>query len=57
MTITNSLKEKLGKLAGTIDKKDQSLYRVECALHETQQYLRERLFRNQWRTDLIVCKP
>ena len=39
-TITNSLKEKLGKLAGTIDKQDQSLYRVECALHVTQQYLR-----------------
>ena len=28
------------ELAGTIDKQDQSLYRVECALHETQQYLR-----------------
>ena len=27
-------------MAGTIDKQDQSLYRVECALHETQQYLR-----------------
>ena len=39
-TITNSLEEKLGELAGTIDKQDQSLYRVECALHETQQYLR-----------------
>ena len=39
-TITNSLEEKLGELAGTIDKQDQSLYRVECALHETEQYLR-----------------
>ena len=39
-TITNSLEEKLGELAGTIDKQDQSLYRVECALHETQKYLR-----------------
>ena len=39
-TITNSLEEKLGELAGTIDKQDQSLYRVECALDETQQYLR-----------------
>ena len=39
-TITNSLQEKLGELAGTIDKQDQSLYRVECALDETQQYLR-----------------
>ena len=39
-TITNSLEEKLGELAGTIDKQDLSLYRVECALHETQQYLR-----------------
>ena len=38
-TITNSLEEKLGELAGTIDKQDQSLYRTECALHETQQYL------------------
>ena len=34
-TITNSLEEKLGELAGTIDKQDQSLYRVECALQET----------------------
>jgi len=39
-TITNSLEEKLGELAGTIDNQDQSLYRVECALDETQQYLR-----------------
>ena len=39
-TITNSLEEKLGELAGTMDKQDQSLYRVECALDETQQYLR-----------------
>ena len=39
-TITNSLEEKLGKLSGTIDRQDQSLYRVECALDETQQYLR-----------------
>ena len=39
-TITNSLEEKLGELAGTIDKQDQSLYRVECALDETQQCLR-----------------
>ena len=35
-TVTNSLEEKLGELAGTIDKQDQSLYRVECALDETQ---------------------
>ena len=27
-TITNSLEDKLGELAGTIDKQDQSLYRV-----------------------------
>ena len=33
-TITNSLEEKLGELAGTMDKQDQSLYRVECALDE-----------------------
>ena len=33
-TITNSLEEKGN------NKQDQSLYRVECALHETQQYLR-----------------
>ena len=39
-TIVNSLEEKLGELAGTADKQDQSLYRVECALDETQQYLR-----------------
>ena len=39
-TIVNSLEEKLGELAGTIDRQDQSLYRVECALDETQQYLR-----------------
>ena len=39
-TITNSLEEKLSELAGTIDRQDQSLYRVECALDETQQYLR-----------------
>ena len=39
-TITNLLEEKLGELAGTIDRQDQSLYRVECALDETQQYLR-----------------
>ncbi|XP_068738150.1 uncharacterized protein [Montipora capricornis] len=39
-TIVNSLEEKLGELAGTIDRQDQSLYRVESALDETQQYLR-----------------
>ena len=39
-TITNSREEKLGELAGTIEKQDQSPYRVECALDETQQYLR-----------------
>ena len=39
-TIANSLEEKLGELSGTIDKQDKSLYRVECALDETQQYLR-----------------
>ena len=39
-TITNSLEEKLSELAGAIDRQDQSLYRVECALDETQQYLR-----------------
>ena len=39
-TIVNSLKEKLGELAGTTDRQDQSLYRVESALDETQQYLR-----------------
>ena len=39
-TIVNSLEEKLGELAGTTDRQDQSLYRVESALDETQQYLR-----------------
>ena len=39
-TIVNSLEEKLGELAGTIDRQDQSLYRVESALDETQQYPR-----------------
>ena len=39
-TIVNSLEEKLGDLAGTTDRQDQSLYRVESALDETQQYLR-----------------
>ncbi|XP_068751022.1 uncharacterized protein [Montipora capricornis] len=39
-TIVNSLEEKLGELAGTNDRQDQSLYRVESALDETQQYLR-----------------
>lgn len=39
-TIVNSLEEKLGELAGTIDRQDQSLYRVESALDDTQQYLR-----------------
>ena len=39
-TIVNSLEEKLGELAGTTDRQDQSLYRVESALEETQQYLR-----------------
>ena len=39
-TIVNSLEEKLGELAGTTDRQDQSLYRVECALDETRHYLR-----------------
>ena len=39
-TIVNSFEEKLGELAGTTDRQDQSLYRVESALDETQQYLR-----------------
>ncbi|XP_068704333.1 uncharacterized protein [Montipora foliosa] len=39
-TIVNSLEEKLGELAGTIGRQDQSLYRVESALDETQQNLR-----------------
>ena len=39
-TITNSLEEKLDELAETIDKQDQSLYRSEYVLDETQQYLR-----------------
>ncbi|XP_074639581.1 uncharacterized protein LOC141897836 [Acropora palmata] len=39
-TIVNSLEEKLGELAGTTDRQDQSLYRVESALDETEQYLR-----------------
>ena len=39
-TIANSLEEKDGELAGTTDRQDQSLYRVESALDETQQYLR-----------------
>ena len=39
-TIVNSLEEKLGELAGTTNRQDQSLYRVESALDETQQYLR-----------------
>lgn len=39
-TIVNSLEEKLGELAGLTDRQDQSLYRVESALDETQQYLR-----------------
>ena len=39
-TIVNSLEEKLGELAGTTDRQDQSLYRVESALDEAQQYLR-----------------
>ena len=39
-TSIDSLEEKLGELAGTIDKQDQLLYRVECALDETQQYVR-----------------
>ncbi|XP_068690020.1 uncharacterized protein [Montipora foliosa] len=39
-TIVNSLEEKLGELARTIDRQDQSLYRVESALDETQLYLR-----------------
>ena len=39
-TSINSLEEKLGELAETIDKQDQSLYRVKCALDETQRYVR-----------------
>ena len=39
-TSINSLEEKIGELAGTIDKQDQSLYRVKCALDETHRYVR-----------------
>ena len=38
--ITDSLEEKHVELAGTTEKMEEALYRVECSLDETQQYLR-----------------
>ena len=38
--ITDSIEQKHFELAGTTDKHEESLYRIECSLDETQQYLR-----------------
>ena len=38
--VTDSLEQKHAELVGTTNKPEDTLYRIECSLDETQQYLR-----------------
>ena len=41
--VTDSLEQKHAELVGTSSKHEDTLYRIECSLDETQQYLRRDL--------------